>query len=141
MAWDSNLDPQSPAYQIAADNARYIRVLAGPGTGKLPSLLDELAARFPAREALVGCGQRHTYAALREEVRAFAKGLYALGVRTGEMVAILMGNKPEWVIADLAICSLGGIMVAVNTWVTTRELGYVLAHSDATTRCSTTSSR
>jgi DNA helicase-2/ATP-dependent DNA helicase PcrA len=34
MSWDSNLDPQSPAYQIAADNSRYIRVLAGPGTGK-----------------------------------------------------------------------------------------------------------
>ena len=47
------------------------------------------------------------------------------------MVAILMGNKPEWIIADLAICSLGAVMVAVNTWVTSRELGYVLAHSDA----------
>jgi DNA helicase II / ATP-dependent DNA helicase PcrA len=34
MAWDSNLDPQSPAYQIAADQSRFIRVLAGPGTGK-----------------------------------------------------------------------------------------------------------
>jgi DNA helicase II / ATP-dependent DNA helicase PcrA len=34
MTWDSNLDPQSPAYQIAADNSRYTRVLAGPGTGK-----------------------------------------------------------------------------------------------------------
>jgi DNA helicase II / ATP-dependent DNA helicase PcrA len=34
MAWDSNLDPKSPAYQIAADSSRYIRVLAGPGTGK-----------------------------------------------------------------------------------------------------------
>jgi DNA helicase II / ATP-dependent DNA helicase PcrA len=34
MAWDSNLNPQSPAYQIAVDNSRYIRVLAGPGTGK-----------------------------------------------------------------------------------------------------------
>lgn len=34
MAWDSSLDSQSPAYRIAADNSRYIRVLAGPGTGK-----------------------------------------------------------------------------------------------------------
>lgn len=34
MAWDSDLDPRSPAYRIAADNSRYIRVLAGPGTGK-----------------------------------------------------------------------------------------------------------
>src|SRR5262245_54643914 len=102
-----------------------------PTSRTIPSLLDELAARFPAREALVGCGQRYTYAALGEEVRAFAKGLHALGVRKGEMVAILMGNKPEWVIADLAICSLGAIMVAVNTWVTTRELKYILHHSDA----------
>ncbi|MGE0278106.1 MAG: ATP-dependent helicase [Nitrospiraceae bacterium] len=34
MAWDSNLPPQSPAYRIAADISRFIRVLAGPGTGK-----------------------------------------------------------------------------------------------------------
>ncbi len=34
MAWDSNLDPQSPTYRMAADGSRYIRVLAGPGTGK-----------------------------------------------------------------------------------------------------------
>ena len=34
MTWDTNLDPQSPAYKIAADNSQYIRVLAGPGTGK-----------------------------------------------------------------------------------------------------------
>ena len=34
MAWDSDLDPQSSVYQIAADEARFVRVLAGPGTGK-----------------------------------------------------------------------------------------------------------
>jgi UvrD/REP helicase N-terminal domain len=34
MAWDDNLDPQSPAYRIAADASQYVRVLAGPGTGK-----------------------------------------------------------------------------------------------------------
>src|SRR5215467_14274791 len=102
-----------------------------PTSRTIPALLDELAARFPSREALVGCGRRYTYAALRREVRAFAKGLHALGVRKGDMVAILMGNKPEWIIADLAICSLGGIMVALNTWVTTRELGYLMAHADA----------
>jgi fatty-acyl-CoA synthase len=104
---------------------------AMPGSRTIPGLLDELAARSPAREALVGAGRRYAYAALRDEVRAFAKGLHALGIRKGDMVAILMGNKPEWIIADLAICSLGAIMVAINTWGTSRELGYVLAHSDA----------
>ena len=108
-------------------------MVAMPTSRTIPDLLDELAARFPEREALVGGGRTYTYAVLREDVRAFAKGLHALGVRKGDMVAILMGNKPEWIIADLAICSLGGLMVAVNTWVTSRELGYVLAHSDAST--------
>jgi len=105
---------------------------AMPTSRTIPGLLDEQAARFPQREALVGGERRYTYAALRDEVRAFAKGLHALGVRKGDHVAILMGNRPEWVIADLAVCALGGVMVAINTWVTTRELAYVLAHSDAT---------
>src|ERR1700720_2142314 len=43
MAWNSDLDPQSPAYQIAADNSRYIRVLAGPGTGKSRALKRRVA--------------------------------------------------------------------------------------------------
>jgi fatty-acyl-CoA synthase len=102
-----------------------------PTSRTVPGLLDEQAARFPEREALVGGDERYTYAQLREEVRAFAKGLHALGVRKGDHVAILMGNRPAWIIADLAVCALGAVMVAVNTWVTARELCYVLAHSDA----------
>ena len=102
-----------------------------PASRTIGALLDELAVRHGAREALVGDGRRFTYASLREEVRAFAKGLRALGVRKGDKVAILMGNKPEWIIADLAICLLGGVMVAVNTWVTSRELNHIIAHSDS----------
>lgn len=104
-----------------------------PSSRTIPALLDELAERHPDSEALVGGGQRYTYRSLREAVISYAKGLHALGIGKGSRVAILMGNKPEWVIADLAICSLGGIMIAVNTWVTTRELGYILKHSDADT--------
>ena len=103
-----------------------------PTSRTIPRLIDELAARYAARDALVGGAQRYTYRSLRDEVRAFAKGLQALGVRKGDKVAILMGNKPEWIVADLAICLLGGVMVAVNTWVTARELQHILAHSDAT---------
>lgn len=108
-----------------------------PASRTIPGLLDEMAARFGDRKALVGGGRSYTYASLRDEVRAFAKGLHALGVRKGDKVAILMGNKPEWIVADLAICLLGGEMVAVNTWVTDRELQYILAHSDATTLITT----
>ena len=34
MPWNDDLDPNSPAYRIAASRARFNRVVAGPGTGK-----------------------------------------------------------------------------------------------------------
>lgn len=34
MARHEDLDDESPAYQIAASESRYVRVVAGPGTGK-----------------------------------------------------------------------------------------------------------
>lgn len=34
MPWDDNLDRNSPAYGIAAATSRFVRVVAGPGTGK-----------------------------------------------------------------------------------------------------------
>jgi fatty-acyl-CoA synthase len=101
-----------------------------PTSRTIADLLDELAARHPEREALVGGAQRYSYRALREAVRGLAKGLHALGVRHGDKVGILMGNRPEWVIADLAITLLGGVMVGLNTWSTAAELEYLLGHSD-----------
>ena len=94
------------------------------------ALIDEMAARHPGREALVGGDVRYSWAELRGRVRALAKGLHAAGVRRGDKVAILMGNRPDWLIADFAIMALGGVMVAANTWATARELAYQLSHSE-----------
>jgi fatty-acyl-CoA synthase len=102
-----------------------------PASRTIPDLVDELARRFPEREALIGAGERYTYRQLRAEVRRSARALHGLGVRRGDKVAILMGNRPEWIVAALAITVLGGVMVGVNTWATPRELEYILGHSDA----------
>ncbi|MDP6707802.1 MAG: AMP-binding protein, partial [Alphaproteobacteria bacterium] len=97
----------------------------------VPDLLDEMAARLPDAEFVVGGEARLSYADFRRRVRDFARGLHALGVAKGDKVAILMGNLPEWLIADFAILQLGAIMVSLNTWATRRELEYMLDHSDA----------
>lgn len=95
------------------------------------ALIDEMAARHANREALVGGAERYSWAEFRTEVRMLAKGLHAAGIRRGDKVAILMGNRPEWLIADFAIMALGGVMVAANTWATARELAYQLSHSES----------
>ena len=76
-------------------------------------------------------GQRMTFAQLAVAVDALAASLLRHGIRKGDKVAILMGNRVEWVVADFAICAIGAVMVGVNTWVTARELAYVLGHSEA----------
>ena len=93
------------------------------------ALIDEMAVRHPEREALIGGSVSYSWAEFRSAVRDLAKGLHAAGIQHGDKVAILMGNRPEWLIADFAILSLGGVMVAVNTWATARELAYQLSHS------------
>ena len=90
-----------------------------------------MAKRFPEREALIGGDQRLSYAQLATAVDAMAASLLRHGICKGDKVAILMGNRVEWIVADFAICSIGAIMVGVNTWVTARELAYVLSHSEA----------
>ena len=104
-----------------------------PTSRTIPRLLDELAAKHPGPR---GAGRRRRSATpMRRCATKCAPSPRACTrsvSRKGDKVAILMGNKPEWIIADLAICLLGGVMVAVNTWVTSRELQHILAHSDAT---------
>jgi fatty-acyl-CoA synthase len=113
------------------DELMTMRVATKPLACTVPTLLAELATRYPDQEFLV-CGERHfTYRAFERETFALAKGLHAMGIRAGDKVAILMSNQAEWLIADFAILTLGATMVSLNTWATQRELEYMLDHSCA----------
>ena len=101
-----------------------------PASVTIPALLDEQAQRFGEREAVVAGAQRLTYAALRSAVRRTAKGLMALGVTRGDHVAILMGNRVEWLLSFLAIQQLGATAAGLNTWATPRELAFAIEHAD-----------
>ena len=103
-----------------------------PVSRTIPALLEEQAGKFGEREAIVAGTQRLTYHALRAEVRRTAKGFIALGVQRGDHVAILMGNRVEWVLAFLALQQLGATTVGLNTWATPREMAYALAHAEVT---------
>ena len=119
-----------PDYSLATDPRGEVNDMRPPDAKTIPDLLDELADRYPDHEALVGGETRLSYRELRDAVRRLAKGLHALGVGRGDKVGLLMGNRPEWILADFAIVLLGGTMVAINTWATARELAHVLRHSD-----------
>lgn len=70
-----------------------------------------------------------TYQGLITESKALAHGLADLGIGEGDTVAIWLGNRPEWVITQLAASYLGAATVAVNTRYRTHELEYMLDDS------------
>jgi acyl-CoA synthetase (AMP-forming)/AMP-acid ligase II len=106
---------------------------AGIGTLTLPGLLEEVCQRHGDREALVfpAGNVRLTYAELYRRARSLAKALLASGLSKGTRVAVLLGNRPEWVEAAFGVTMAGGVMVPLNTWFEPPELDYVLRHCDA----------
>lgn len=102
-----------------------------PLSQTLPALVREMAHRQADHVFLIQGDKSLSYGEFEREVQACARGLMALGVSRGDHVAILMGNRLEWLVADFAICSIGAVMVGLNTWVTAPELAYLLEHADA----------
>ncbi|WP_408958001.1 class I adenylate-forming enzyme family protein [Natrinema sp. 74] len=86
-----------------------------------------VAATAPNRRAVVFEETTWTYEDLLAESRALARGLAGLGVSEGDVIAVWLGNRPEWIACQLAASALGATMVAVNTRYRTRELEYMLA--------------
>ena len=101
-----------------------------PESRTIPLLIKEQARRFASNEALIDGTRRYTYAQLLDETNSVARGLLAIGVTRGDRVAILMGNRAEWLITFLAIQQIGAVSVGMNTWSSARELEYTLSHAE-----------
>ena len=65
------------------------------------------------------------------QVEELARGLRALGLERGDRVALVSENRPEWMIADLAIISAGGVTVPAYTTHQVDDHRYLLANSAA----------
>jgi crotonobetaine/carnitine-CoA ligase len=71
-------------------------------------------------------GPGFTRQQLLTEVRRVAGGLAAAGVTPGDRIAILVGNRPEFLVTYLAISSLGAVSVPINTAMRGDVLTYML---------------
>jgi long-chain acyl-CoA synthetase len=72
-----------------------------------------------------------TWSQLRDRVDAFAGGLAGLGVRRGDTVALMLGNRPEFAIADLAALTLGGTPFSIYQTFTPAQIAHVVGDAGA----------
>jgi long-chain acyl-CoA synthetase len=72
-----------------------------------------------------------TWGELRERVDALAGGLAKLGVKRGDSVALMMTNRPEFHLCDLAAMMLGATPFSIYNTYTAEQIRYVVADADA----------
>lgn len=65
------------------------------------------------------------------EAHEFAYALAACGLEPGGSVCILMGNVPEWAIADIGIIIAGGVSCGLYPTSSAEQCAYIINHSDA----------
>jgi long-chain acyl-CoA synthetase len=105
-----------------------------------PRNLNELfltaVERFGSKQAAL-CVKRHgewqdiTHQELARRVKHAALGLKAIGIASGDHVAILSQNRPEWAIADYACLSIGSADVAVYPTLPASQVAYILQDSES----------
>src|SRR5919197_6781534 len=68
-----------------------------------------------------------TYAQLRADVERVARGLHRLGVRAGDTVGLMMVNRPEFHVVDLAAIHLGATPFSVYNTSSREQIEFLFA--------------
>src|ERR1700687_6071885 len=101
----------------------------------LPAMFFEVA-RQRAAAPFLWARRNRTYQALSwseaaGSVMRLAPGLATLGIEPGDRVALVSENRPEWVIAALAIMAVGAVTVPAYVTNTVEDHRHILGNSGA----------
>ncbi len=103
-------------------------------TSLVAQLFDH-AATTPEKVAMKakvrGAWRAFTWGDYRDEVRAIARGLIALGHAEGECVALVGKNRPEWVFCEMAIMAVRGVPAPIYTTSTPEQVAFIVNNSRA----------
>jgi long-chain acyl-CoA synthetase len=81
------------------------------------------------RQKKLGLWRAWTWDRSAEAVREIADGLLALGLQAGDCVSILSNTVVEWVLADLAVLSCGGVSNGIYPTDAAAQVEYICADS------------
>ncbi|MGA9857489.1 MAG: AMP-binding protein [Solirubrobacteraceae bacterium] len=108
-------------------------VSGGVDVATLPQALRQTAAEHPDIVAVrtPDDSVSLTWSALLARVDALAGGLAGLGVSRGDSVAIMLANRPEFHIADLAVVTLGATPFSIYVTYPPNEIEFLISDSGA----------
>lgn len=86
---------------------------------------------YPEKTAIVHGGQRITYRQFEERANRLASALVRAGLKKEDRVAFLCPNVPPMLDAHFGVPAAGGVLVSINTRLSSEEIEYILGHSGA----------
>ncbi|WP_327053547.1 AMP-binding protein [Halomicrococcus gelatinilyticus] len=104
-----------------------------PTPRTLPPLFRRALEKHADRTAVVSGERRLTYGDLDARSSALANALVGMGVDPGDRVAVLLSNRPAYVVVDLAIVAAGAARLPLNPMLSPSEVEHVLSDSGAST--------
>ena len=120
-----------PATRLEAVYGQRVERCFAQRPGSLYALLENAATRRPGGLALVCGEERLSWQQLQERVGRMAAGMQAQGIAPGDRVALLLGNRSEFVVALFAATRIGAITVPMNIREQAPGLAYMLQHCGA----------
>ena len=118
-------------------NRRILSLLINSKTRRMMAALRSGAVwiykldRYPDRVAIVYGEKRFTYRDFLSRINRFNNGLLSLGLKKGDVVAVLVGNSNELLEAALGPSLIGIRTVPVNWHLKSSEIEYILNNSDS----------
>ena len=76
-----------------------------------------------------GGGLEFTFGEFAARVRALAEGLHSLGVRRGDTVALMLANRPEFNLVDVAAMHLGAIPFSVYNTLSPEQINQLFVNA------------
>lgn len=93
-------------------------------------LLTSTTSRLPDQPVIHFKRAQLTYKELQDKVYNIAAGLKDQGVTKGANVALMMTNRPEYIITYFAILANGGTVVPINPTFKEQEVTYIVNDSE-----------
>jgi long-chain acyl-CoA synthetase len=128
MAWPDDVLP--PIRRELRFGDRLVRCFV-ERPRSLYGLLEAAVARNPDALAVIAGDARLTYRDLTAGAERLAAGMAARGVTRWDRVAILLGNRPEFLVTLFAAARLGAIAVPLSAREQAPGLRYLLENSGA----------
>jgi long-chain acyl-CoA synthetase len=97
----------------------------------LGDIISKTANEKQEKLAAVLDDQKITYSQLEKESNQLAHGLIDLGIKTSDMVSIMLSNSIEFLISYVGVIKSGATMVPLNISFKTPAVEYILNNSEA----------